>query len=213
MFLIRVDGQHIEAVKVSAVLVDVTPELVEEPVPTGTTGDEGDTDYMSPMAWQVELGDGLSMKREVVPGVVCCDYVAGGPTSAFLDITGGFVDLAGGVTSGVTSPADLAGGVTVGVTADLAGGVTVGVTSLADAGVASLVDAGVACLTDAGVASLTVAGVGFLSDFAEVASSADLAGNVTVSVTFLANPVANGFRIRVRYAATLGGSCITTKTR
>ena len=89
------DGQHIEAVKVCAVLVDVTPELVEESVPTGTTGDEGETDYMSPMAWQVVLGDDLSMKGDVVPGVVCCDSVVGGSISAFLDSTGGFVDLAG----------------------------------------------------------------------------------------------------------------------
>ena len=28
------DGQHIGAVKVSAMLVDVTPELMEEPVPS-----------------------------------------------------------------------------------------------------------------------------------------------------------------------------------
>ena len=127
------DGQHIEAVKVSSVLVDVTPELMEEPVPTGTTGDDGNTDYMPPMAWQAVLGDVLSMKREVVPGVVCCDSVVGGPTSTF----------AVGVTS-MATPADLAGGVTVRVAtpaiagvaslADLAGGVTVRVASQADAG-------------------------------------------------------------------------------
>ena len=189
-----IDGQYIEAVKVSAVLVNVTPGLVEEPVLIGTTGDDGDTDYMSLMVWQVLLGDDLSMKEEVVPGVDCCDSVVGGPTSAFLDSAVGFVDLAGGVTIGVTSladagvasPADLAGGVTVGVAspadaavaslADLAGGDNIRVTSLANAGVASLADAGVASLADAGVSSLAVA---------EVASSADLAGNVTVGVTFL----------------------------
>ena len=125
------DGQHSEVVKVSAILVDVTPEPVEEPVPTGPTGDDGDNDYMSPMVWQAASGDGLSMKEEVVP--------------------------------------------------DLAGGVTIGVTSLADAGVASLADAGVASLADAGVASL--------ADLAEVVSSADLARNVTVDVTSLADPV------------------------
>ena len=88
------DRQHIGAVKVSAVLVDVTPELVEEPVPTGTTGDDGDTEYMSPPVWQTVLGSGLSV-REEAPGVDCCDYVVGEPTSACLDSTVGFVDLAG----------------------------------------------------------------------------------------------------------------------
>ena len=133
------DGQHIGVVKVFAVLVDVTPELVEEPVPTGTTSDGDDTEYMSPLVWQAVLGDDLSMKEEVVPGVDCYDSVVGEPTSACLASAGRLVDLAGGVTVGVTSPADLAGGVTVGVTsladagvaspADLAGGVTVGVAS------------------------------------------------------------------------------------
>ena len=46
------DRQHIGAVKVSTVLVDVTPGPVEEPVPTGTTGDDGGTEYMSPTVWQ-----------------------------------------------------------------------------------------------------------------------------------------------------------------
>ena len=90
-------------------LVDMTPELVEEPVPTGMTGYDGDTEYASPLVWQTVLGDGLFMKEEVVPGVDCYDSVVGEPTSACLDSAGGFVDLAGGVTVGVTSPADLAG--------------------------------------------------------------------------------------------------------
>ena len=41
----------------------------------------------------------------------------------------------------------------------------------------------------AGVASLAVAGVASLADFAEAASSADIAGNDVVGVTFLADPV------------------------
>ena len=190
------DGQHIGAVKVSAVLVDVSPELVEEPVPTDATGDDGDTKIMSPLVWQAVLGNDLSMKEEVVPGVDCYDSVVGEPTSACLDSASGFVDLAGGVTIGMTSPADLAGGVTVGVTsladaglaspADLAGGVTVGVAYLTVAGVASLADAGVASLVDlaggvtigvtslvgARVASLADAGVASLTD-AGVASLTD----------------------------------------
>ena len=49
--------------------------------------------------------------------------------------------------------------------------------------------AGVASLADAGVASLAVAGVASSADVAEVASSADLVGNVAGGVTFLADPV------------------------
>ena len=75
--LISSDGQHIEPVKVSAGLVDVTQELMDEPVPTGPTGDDGDTNYMSPMVLQAALGDGLSIKEEVMPGVDCCDSVVG----------------------------------------------------------------------------------------------------------------------------------------
>ena len=93
-------------IKVSVVLVDVTLELVEEPVPTV---DDGNTDYVLPMDWQTVLGDGLSIKGEVMPGVECCDSVVGEPTSAFLDNAGGFVDLAGGVPVGVTSTTDLHG--------------------------------------------------------------------------------------------------------
>ena len=155
------DGQHIGAVKVSTVLVDVTPEPVEEPVPTGTTGDDGDTKYMSPPVWQTVFGSGRSVREEATPGVDCYDSAVGEPTSACLDSAVGLVDLAGGVTVGVISLANLAGGVTIGVTA------------MAVAGVESLVVAGVASLADAGVASLAVAGV---------ASLADLAGGVTVSV-------------------------------
>ena len=61
-----------------------------------------------------------------------CDSVAGGPTSTCL--AGLIVDLAGGVTVAVSSPADLVGDVTVGLLtpADLAGDVTVGVSSPVD---------------------------------------------------------------------------------
>ena len=57
------------------------------------------------------------MREEAASGVDCCDYVVGELTSACLDSAVGFVDLAGAVIIGVTSPADLAGGVTVRVTA------------------------------------------------------------------------------------------------
>ena len=104
-------------------LVDVTPELVEEHLPTAVAGDDGDTKIMPLLVWQAVLGDDLSMYEEVVPGVEWYDSVVGEPTSACLESASGFVDFAGGVTvgvaslanAGVVSPADLAGGVTVGV--------------------------------------------------------------------------------------------------
>ena len=37
---------------------------MEEPVPTGTTGDDGHTEYMSPPVWQTVLGSGLSVREE-----------------------------------------------------------------------------------------------------------------------------------------------------
>ena len=46
----------------SAVLVDVTPEVVEEPAPTAVADDDGDATIMSPLGWQVVLGDDLSMQ-------------------------------------------------------------------------------------------------------------------------------------------------------
>ena len=133
------------------------------------------------------------MKEEATPGVDYCDSMVGEPSSAGLDSAVWFVDLAGAVTVGVTSPADLAGGVTVGVTAPAVAGVAslavAGVASLADVGVASLADAGVTSLAVAGVASLAVVGVASLVDFAEVVPLADVAGDVAIGVTFLADPV------------------------
>ena len=75
------------------------------------------------------------------------------------------MEIAGGVTVGVTFPADL-----------LAGGVTVGVTALADAVVASLADAGVASLADTDVVSLAIDGVVSLADSAEVVPRLTLLG-------------------------------------
>ena len=114
-------------------------------------------------------------------------------------------DLAGGVTVGVASSTDagVASLADAGVAslADLAGGVTVGVASPADAGVASLADlvegvtVAVTSLADldggvnTGVALSAIAGLASLADIAEVTSSADLTGNVTIGVTFLADPV------------------------
>ena len=71
------DRQHIGAVVVSAVLVDVTPEPVEEPVTIGTTGDDGNTEYMSPPVWQTVLGSGLTVREEAAPGENCCNSMFG----------------------------------------------------------------------------------------------------------------------------------------
>ena len=159
-------------------LAYVTQERVDQPVSTGPTGKDADTDCASKLAQQAELGSDLSLREEVATGVDCCDFVVGGPTSASLSSAAGCVDFAGDVAVGVTYPAVFAGVVTVGVASlayagvasstDLAGGVTVGVTSLADLG--GDVTVGVASLADAGVASL-----------------ADLAGSVAGEVTFVAD--------------------------
>ena len=157
------DGQHIGAVKVSAVLVDVTPELVEEPVPTGTTGYDVTSLANAGMASSAVLAGGVTV-GVILLAIAGVAYLADAWVASL-------AELDGGVTVGVASPA------------------VAGVASLANAGVASLADAGVASLAIAGVASLAVAGVASLADFAEVASSADIAGSVTVGVTFLADPV------------------------
>ena len=128
------DRQPAEAVKVSAVLVDVTPEPVDSPVPVGLAGADGSTNCMPPLVWQVALEDDLYMKEEVVADLDFCDSVVRGPTSTFLRSADGIMDPAGGVTVGVSSPADLAGDVAIGVSSpvDLAGGVTVCVSSPAN---------------------------------------------------------------------------------
>ena len=188
------DRQPVEAV---AVLVDVTPELVDSPMPTGLAGAEDDNNGMPPLTRQAGLEGDLSMIEEVVADLDFCDSVIGGPTSAFLSSADGIVDLAGDVTVGVSSPADLAGGFTVAVapstvtevassadfaeaapSTDLAEGVTVGVASSTN----------LAGDVTVGVSSPAVAEVASSADLAEVASSADLAEDVTVVVTSLANP-------------------------
>ena len=133
------DRQPVDVVRVSAVMVAVTPELatpepVDSPAPAGLAGSDGGTSSAPLLVWQVALEDDLSMEEEVVADLDFCESVVGGPTSTFLRSADMIIYLAGDVTVGVSSPADLAGDVTIGVssTADLAGGVTVGVASLAD---------------------------------------------------------------------------------
>ena len=124
----------IYAVKVSAVLVNATPDPMDSPVPTGLAGADDDTNRMSPLTQQAVLEGDLSMKEEVVAELDFCESVVGGPTSAFLSSTDGIVDFAGDFTVVVSSPANVSGYVTVGVSSpsDLAGDVTVGVSSPAD---------------------------------------------------------------------------------
>ena len=206
----QLDRQPVEAVKVSAVLVDVTPELVDSPVPAGIAGNDGGTKCMPLLVRQTALEDGLSVNEEVMAGVNYCDYMVGGPTSTFLSGADGIVDLAGDVTVSVSSLADHAEGVTVGVTspadagvaclADIAGGVTLGVASLADAGVLSPADLAevasssdfswditVGMLSPADLAGGVTVGVA-PSAVAGVATPADLDRGVTVGVTSLADP-------------------------
>ena len=150
--------------------------------------------------------------------VDCGTGVVGGPASAFLSGTDGYVDFVGEVDVGVTSPAVLAGDVAVGVASpavagaasltDLAGDVTIGVASPAVAGAASLADiAGDVAVRKASPAVVVdfvevvavevtpsaVAGVASMADAsladAVVESLADLAGSVAGRVTDLTIPV------------------------
>ena len=109
------DRQPVDTVKVSAVMVDVTPEPVDSPVPAGLAGADGSTNSVPPLARQVALEDDLSMEEEVVADLDFGDSVVGGPTSTFLRSADMIADLAVDVTISVSSPADLAGDVTIGV--------------------------------------------------------------------------------------------------
>ena len=123
------DRRLVDEVKVSAVMIDVIPELVDSPVPSSLTGAMHSANNMPPLVRQMTSEDDLSADNEVVADSKCRDNVVGGPTSTFLKIAGLNVDIAGDVTVGVASSANLAGDVTISVTssADPAGDVTVNV--------------------------------------------------------------------------------------
>ena len=141
----------VETVKVSAVLVDVTLDLVDIPAPAGESGDT------SPFIQQAAWAD-----------LDFCDSMVGGPTFAFLDGAEGSVDLAGDAAIGVVSSAiaevassaDLAGAASS-VVAEVASSAVAEVVSSADAETASSADlAGEAPSADlAGVASSAIAEV------------------------------------------------------
>ena len=110
------DRQPVDTVSVSAVMVEVAPDLVDSPVPAGLAGADSGTGSTPLLVRQVAWEDDLSMEEEAVADLDICDSVVGGPTSTFLRSADMIVDLAGDVTVIVSSPADLAGDVTVGVT-------------------------------------------------------------------------------------------------
>ena len=88
-------------------MVEVTPELVDSPVPAGLACADGSTNSTPLLIRQVASEDDLSMEEEVVADLDFCDSVVGGPTSTFQRSDDMIVDLAGDVTVGVSSPADL----------------------------------------------------------------------------------------------------------
>ena len=142
----RPDRQPVEAVKVSAVLVDVTPEPVDSPVPASLAGADGSTNRTPPLVRQAMLESG-----HFFTVILWSDHQ---PLHSRVVLMGSWILLetsplvcrprptliAGDVTAGVSSPTYLAEGVTI------------------------------------GVAPSAVAGVASSADLAEVASSADLAG-------------------------------------
>ena len=94
----------------STVSVNVTRRGVDGTVSTVSDGVEVDDSDMTQRDSRTQSRRG--------GGAVCVDCgigVVGGPASAFLSGTDGYVDIAVEVAVGVASPADLAGVVTVGV--------------------------------------------------------------------------------------------------
>ena len=146
-------------VKASVVMIDVIPEPVDIPVPTGLAIAKNGTNNTPPLVHQVVSKDDLSADEEVVADSKFRDTVVGGPTPTTLKIAGLIIDLAGHVTVAVSSSADLAGDVTASVASstDLAGDVTASVSTPSDL-------------------------AGDLEAFS-ASSSADHAGDVTVGVS------------------------------
>ena len=96
------DKRLLDEVKVSAVMIDVIPELVDSPVPSSLTGAMHSINNMPPLVRQMTSEDDLSADNEVVADSKCRDNVVGGPTSTSLKIAGLNVDIAGDVTVGVS---------------------------------------------------------------------------------------------------------------
>ena len=83
------------AVKVSAVLIDVILEQVDSPVPAGLTGANSSTNIAPPLVWQLALEDDLSLVEVVVADLNLYNSVVGGPTSMPLRSAGLLTDFAG----------------------------------------------------------------------------------------------------------------------
>ena len=66
-------------------LVDVTPETVDSPMPAGLAGADGSTNRTPLLVQQAVLEDDLSMKEDVMAGLNFYDYVVRGPTSMFYE--------------------------------------------------------------------------------------------------------------------------------
>ena len=96
------DGKLDDAVKASAVMIDVIPEDI--PVPTGLAGATNSTNDIAPLVRQMTSEDDVSADEDVVSDSKFCDTMVGGPTSTPLKIAGLTVDFAGDVTVGVSSP-------------------------------------------------------------------------------------------------------------
>ena len=157
----QTDRKRGGTVKVSTLAINVIPEPVDVPIPTGFVGAKRGTGDTLPLLQLRMSKDELSVNEGIV------------------------FNPAGDVITGVASWADLAGVVTVGVAPlpDLAGDVTVVVASSADH--AEDVPVGVASLANlAGVVTIGVAPSPDLAGDVTVglASSADLAGVHTISV-------------------------------
>ena len=103
--------QPVDAVKVSTVLIDMIPEPMDSPVPTGLAML---TVASTTRQRQMASEHNFSMEEVVLTDLDFCDSVVGGPTSTCLAEVASSADLAE-----VVSSADLAGDVTVGVMSPL----------------------------------------------------------------------------------------------
>ena len=164
----KLDG----AVNVYTLMIDMIPEPVDIPVPTGFANAKKSIGNTPPLVRQMMSEADLSTDEVVVAYPKSRDTFVGEPTSTAPKIAGLTVNLAGDVTAGVASLAELAEDVTAsaGLTVNLAGDVTADVASSAD--LAKDVTAGVASLAD--LAEVVTAGV---------TPSVDPDGDVTAGVT------------------------------
>ena len=75
------DRELVDVVKVSAVLINVIPGLVDNHVPTGLTGATHSACKMPPLVRQTMSEEVLSADEKVVDDSECWNDVVGGPTS------------------------------------------------------------------------------------------------------------------------------------